>query len=302
MKKTLVLLSLLLQSVSVDSQVVFAPLGAQWNYLFYSSNFSTVQDVSREDIRCIRDTVIAGDTCRVLTHRRGSMYFNSTTVGVTAVRQTGDTIWFRNVLTNHKWQVLYNFNTSPTNSWTILYYSGASQGFTCTPVSHTSDTINNIVLRKMRVLVKPSNKPSFLMNVTERFGSELFMFYFHSPQSSDGDFFFTSICYKDNTFGQHQFTEYDCDTRNSIHSPDNEGTGTLYPNPATSKFFIDLPLTSEKFKLVIINTNGREIVQQEYYSGNSFSCESLAPGFYHVLLTNGNSTRRFKLVLLKNNK
>ncbi len=123
-----------------------------------------------------------------------------------------------------------------------------------------------------------------------------------SPQSVDIMGLTTSTCYETNNPTEN-FTvkEVTCGTTGLINNPAPEPI-SIYPQPATSRFYINLPNTgyNGEYELLIIDLNGKKVMQT-YFTGQTaqINCEEITKGVYLIRISNEKENEMFTSKLVK---
>jgi hypothetical protein len=257
MKKLLLFIFTLTFFSKTKAQVVFCPSGAEWRYSFYGNLIGTT---SNEKITYVRDSVIGAETVKVLQHAR---FFQWVEIGIpllTLIKQKGDTIFVRNKFTQHGWQVLYNFNAQPGHAWGN---SLLGVNYTTSVDSVKNVIVNGFTLKRLYVRTHAVGIGIFATTMTERLGGNLFFTNFYDESESDGDYISGFLCYKDNVFGQMQFTSKPCDYSNPNGIDElvaNEGNIRIYPNPVSDILNIEILSNFENRKLRLVNLLGEDVL------------------------------------------
>jgi hypothetical protein len=267
MKKQLLLLFVVLSVLKINSQVVFCPPGAEWHYKF--GNNLPYYPIN-ENIKYIGDSVISGETTKVLRH---SKFYNSTNdnygIIYTFLKQHGDTVFFKNAITQNQWQILYNFNTPINHGWDnyISLAPGASAKFLFSTLVDSIKviTINNTSIKQMYVTnVSHRYQDVFITNgiIAERFGSLTdYLFNFSNyAHGTDADYFGEILCYRDNTIGLKQFSAQSCLTGLESRKT-KENNLQVFPNPCSDnlKLSLETQNTSSNYEMRLMNALGEEI-------------------------------------------
>jgi len=274
MRKTLLLLSILFfQKALPQAPVVFCPAGAEWHYSF-SSFWSSARP--NEEIKYIRDSVVNSETVKVLRHKRLFYYKNlSVYTQYTLIRQSGDTVFFRNASTQHSWQILYNYAAQAGQTWTTTIRDPVIQidnTHTIAVDSVKTVVLNNMSLRKLYVRYGPGPGLAVAVRkteITERIGCHSFMFNYIAPYyATDADRSEGILCYEDATFGLKQFTEKDCYYQYYVGLEENKADHNgiyVYPNPGNGVLRLMIPGGSglQNPELLVSDLCGRSIAHQE---------------------------------------
>jgi hypothetical protein len=268
MKKYLLLICFCIIILKSQAQIVFCPPGAEWHYSF-TRGFPSQNIFYNEKIYYKNDTVINSQTFKVLKHSMAlwSDCFDNNTTSLTLIKQNGDTVFFRNALTKHQWQILYNFAALAGQSWTNTLTSGSSS-LSYTILVDGVGTIQSNGTNLKQLAVKYNGVPSM---IHERLGSNQFLFNFYYS-NCDGYYFRQRLCYKDNAFSQIQFTNLSCDY-NTLSLNENEKNNydlNLFPNPG--KDFLNISFTSAKntsnYKIKILDMIGKVQLIDELHHSN----------------------------------
>ncbi|MES2679663.1 MAG: T9SS type A sorting domain-containing protein [Bacteroidota bacterium] len=300
---------------TAHSQVVYCPSGAVWHYLF-SPKVSGLQ--SNEEIRYVRDSILDGETVKVIKHTRFYVWENwvqTSNIILTVLKQTGDTIFMKNHGTQGNWQILYNFAALPGQSWRnsiceIDPFWGVPQNvansYTVVVDSVKSVVVNNFLLKTLFVrYISNYNFPPLVEHsaqITERFGCNLFMFFYHPPGHSEThtqiDQFTNFLCYEDDTLGLKQFTNYACNSNVGIVKNPEFITGIkIYPNPVTDKLSVDFTTWTETSKGILVNCLGQIIYSfDKLNSQQEIEMKPLRTGIYYLKIQTDSGQNSFKIV------
>ncbi|MCC6369763.1 MAG: T9SS type A sorting domain-containing protein [Bacteroidia bacterium] len=303
MKKCIYLL--LLYVCIGRAQVVFCPPGAEWHSLFETRGLFGQGGFSvNEKIKYVRDSVINGTPVKVLQHQffYYTDCFNS--VNVTVIKQSGDTVFFRNSETLHNWQILYNYTASAGQGWTnnLKYSFSSGRTYTITVDSVSTFTLNSMTLRRLYV------KYDYVYSHTidERLGVNGFLFNFRSP-SCDGHVYKSNLCYGDNGFAIVQLSALSCNYQNALGNVSNQMHQMVFkfsPNPAQSFCLVQLPETEsgKHHQLQLKNSLGQVLLKQDLGSELFYQLPThqFAPGIYFLsVYTNGEMVGENKLMITK---
>ena len=294
MRKLILLFSILFLAQTIKAQIVFCPPGAEWHYLFTSWGLER----TNEEIKYVRDSILGLETVKVLQHRK---FYSNQNLGygsrkLTLIKQKGDTVFFRSRITQHAWQILYNYAALPGQSWETkvnlidLYAASMNPSYTSTvfvTYTITVDSVKNITLNSttLRVLYIAG------LQVIERFGCKpLFLFPFNNLNwISDDDYFDKFLCYKDDAFGQIQFTDTACYYSNPLGGNElkiKNDRLKIYPNPSSGMLTIQLEdATISNYNLKLINVLGQEEKLHELVKQNdivTLNIQQLKKGIYFL--------------------
>jgi hypothetical protein len=296
MKTTLLCLIVSLSFTKTEAQIIFCPAGAEWHYLFkyYFGSYAN------EQIKYSGDSLLNNTVVKKLVHKRFYPACNNNAASpnspnvVTLIKQSGDTVFFRSALTQHTWQILYNFSAQPGQIWQTTYYQDNGIGYLVTNTI-TVDSVRNVSINSIshrRLYVKENFDPNSpyapsTFIITERFGSE-FLFHFTNSfvSSCDGDFFNINLCYSDNSFGIKQFTDLACNAENPLGIPevsDQRNAIRFYPNPVKDRISIEPYTQLTNAELIVTNIYGIQVIKTNLLN-NETDLTGLAPGIYFLLI------------------
>ena len=172
------------------------------------------------------------------------------------------------MFTQNNWQILYNYATPISQSWqTTLTTLSQTKTITYTVQAIGTTTVNGLSLKQMTITSSDLGGSV----ITERFGSNAFLFHFISKSFSacDADMFIEFLCYKDNSFGFKQFSEKSCDyyTRNTVGLEKYNLCDilTVFPNPTNGLITIQTTSTlfsNKNITLRLLNIAGVEVVNK----------------------------------------
>lgn len=304
MKTLLLLTTSLFLTLLSKSQITFCPAGAEWRTIFTRS--WPDQTLETETVVYTGTQVINGETVKVLTHTRFFLNRNFHTTASTYLKQVGDTVFVKNNRTFNKWQILYNFAAQTGDTWKDsldLVGSGNPYpvSYTITVLSTQTVSINGQTLKQLTVNQKHSNsyRNNFNYTITERLGSELFLFCFGGVAVSDGDDHIENLCYTDDAFGTYQYSTKSCDYTATVGINEvekNRADFLLYPNPANNRLKISGSASSS---FQIVNTLGEVMMEGAISENNQeVAIDQLAAGVYFFRLqetglASRNSVQRF---------
>lgn len=300
MKNIFLCLIISLSFTKAAAQIVFCPSGAEWHYLFkyYFGSYAN------EQIKYSGDSLLNNTLVKKLVHKRyyigcniNAASVNSPNV-ITLIKQSGDTVFFRNSRTQHTWQILYNFSAQQGQSWQTTYYQDNGIGYLVTNTI-TVDSVKNVFSNSIshrRLYVKENYDPNSTYApstfiITERFGSE-FLFHFVNSfaGSCDADFFNTNLCYSDSSFGIKQFSDLDCKFQNAVGVPEVSNPINairIYPNPVKDKIFFEPDKQLTNTGLIVINVYGMQVIKASLVNNTEMNLSELASGVYFLMVFEG---------------
>jgi hypothetical protein len=286
---------------SWKSQILFCPPGAEWHYTF---SLNGPSNISNERIKYVRDTVIGIETFKVLAHKKFFNVGNTSDNKLTLIKQKGDTVFFRNLATQHNWQILYNFaavNWKTTVDHLDPGVPGATTTYTTIVDSIKYVTVNGFLLKRLYVrYTDPFGSISFY--ITERFGSSFFMFSYDCGIGDDTIDSF--LCYQDNAFGLKQFTNFSCDYSLAIEKNNLSKLEVgIFPNPTNESISISFSNVnlSNEVEITFTDVSGRRVKQEKQYSEKQLiDVKDLNNGIYILSITSGGKNI-YKSKLIKSN-
>lgn len=304
MKRFLYTVLVLSALVEIKSQIVFCPPGAEWHYNFQDGP-AWWNIIHNEKAKYARDSVLGSETVKVINHQHFS-HDCSFYLPFTLIKQSGDTVFIRNARTFNKWQILYNFAATTGQSWQDSLkglYPGQIIVYSTTVTTVGSDVSNGFTLKKLYVSTSytasgenPSSPYSYA--ITERYGSDIFLFPFKYSKGCEAGMFNSFLCYEDNTFGLKQFSSRSCDHTAGLDVSTFEGSEEIkiYPNPALDIVQIELD-NSTNPTLTLFDVSGREVLIQTLNKTISeIDLHELPPGIYFLQISNDQkiiSTQKF---------
>jgi hypothetical protein len=290
--RSLIFIILVLLTLCTKAQIIFCPPGAEWNYNYIMTAGGAPPPYSYsyvEKIKYVRDSLIGGNLYKVLKHKEFFLECGKLNNGLSLIKQNGDTVFFRNESTNHQWQILYNFNAQPGQSWLINFLSDPDYTIIVNAVNTV--TSNFTPLKQLSVtLLRASNFGNTnegSITITERFGFNGFLFNFFNQTRGrcDTQWFQRFLCYSDNQFGKIQFTEYPCDyvtERVGLKELKNNTSQIhCFPNPFNTEIKIESSELILKYKLM-------DVFGKILFAGNAdnktfnLKTENLIQGIYFL--------------------
>jgi len=297
--KTRFLLLCLLMTNLLSAQIEFAPIGAVWTY-----DYARHQERGRELIACIGDTMINGESARVLTITR--TYIDLTQPEDTLVRifenkyirQSGDTVFLYH---NDAFRMIYNFGAEANDHATIAWGDFPWSPTTSISVISVSDTtINGEDLRVLEVWIGCNiidYSSGYQTTWIEGMGALDGHLFYYSDHDCDGLGIFQMEvtrfhlrCYSVN--GEVIYTSFsgvDCDVLTRTGGPHLRETAlTVFPNPAQDYFYVNLDEygnngSHQGIKIILYEASGRKIAEQA--PGDSptlFNVSQYPAGLYYL--------------------
>ena len=112
MKKIVLIIVMAISTITFYGQV-FAPVGAEW---YYDEQFSFWGDIDYIKFTSEKDTLIFGENCKEITKRHKLQCNDRPETEYLFSRN--DTVFFLDTIFN-EFQILYDLNANPTDSWII---------------------------------------------------------------------------------------------------------------------------------------------------------------------------------------
>lgn len=273
---------------------MFCPPGATWNYNFVDlPAWGGSYAYTNETIKYVRDSIVGTETAKVLSHKKFFMACNlQLPASNSLIKQKGDTVFFRNLFTNHTWQVLYNFAATPGSGWQITLNLGNPITYSVTVDSIKQVMINGTSLKRLFA------GGSY---ITERFGWNAFLFNFYSITGCDGDYFDRSLCYEDNQFGNYKFGGRPCNFSGVERVGLNEETQTvpakIYPNPFSDALTIETSSNLQTHEVRISDVFGKEVKRTVVEDQKRLDLTDLKLGVYILTIkANGKPVETRKII------
>lgn len=189
----------------------FAPIGSEW---FYTERFAFSGDVDYMRFETTRDTVVDGKNCRIIT-KNGQAWCNWRP-SEEIVYQDSNIVYFWDTTFN-EFQILYDFNSEPGDSWIVKVYDEEYQDsivpdidtFVVYVDSISYMDVNGHSLKQMHVtysVIEETMPYSFNSVISEVLGDLTYMIYFHNYSSLACDINYSGglRCYEDSWIGHFE--------------------------------------------------------------------------------------------------
>lgn len=309
MKKNLLffLITILLtQKTTAQAPIVFSPPGAEWHYNFFNRY---PYALTNEEIKYLGDSVVNSENVKIIGHSKSFWSKNLGGYRKTVIKQNGDTVFFRGAITQHSWQILYNYGASVGQNWTTTVVDptvGVPITYTISVDSIGTVIMNTISLRKLFVNytpVLPGTTPTYTnypAEIIERIGCPRFLFYYSPPYyMTDVDFSMGILCYKDDAFGTKLFTDKLCNYEEYMSLEENNQAGGsfhIFPNPGNGQFRLSIPnsLGGSDLEIKVLDLSGRRVKQMKPDAGSlspSIDLRELETGAYTIQVAQGGQIR-----------
>lgn len=292
MKRVLISLVLTFLLCHLSAQITFCPPGAKWNYSFYDGYFDG--SIFNETVSYANDSLVDNDSVKVLRHNWFFKRFSPVGGnGKTFLKQKGDTVFMRNSWTNDQWQILYNFAALPGQSWTNVFPG----------IAHYTTTVNSVAvvnigghsLKQLQVSysnyldvpIMSATSVPYQGVITERFGSDGFIFNYFCGLNMHGPDLDKFLCYTDNKMGVQAFTDKPCNYSNltDLNEMGNTLHLKIYPNPFQDHLNIE---GENGLKIRLTDLSGRLLLDDKVGSAERIHAEALVPGLYFLHIFKNN--------------
>ena len=301
MKKITLLFIFIICAINTKAQIVFPVYGADWHYMIHNNGFSGPTFYTNQEIKYIKDTMITGRNVALFGDIDN--FILPGTYSKTYVYTGNDTVYFFNAATQNQWQILYNFNCTAGQSWTVYLTDSTIYS------NHTIDTItvfvdsvkyNTINGFSLKALYVEYSAPFLHTSVIyDKIGDINYLFNF-TPRSwalCDGCSYYCGLlCYQDSTFALYQpDSTKDCNYHTSgiKQTSNNDYQILIYPNPANS--VIQLTVSNEQIQEIkLCNVLGNEILQSKQ---SSIDVSNLPNGIYSIQVITAKSFGSQKVIV-----
>ena len=304
MKKLLLIFFTTFLFLNQAAQVEFCPPGAHWTSAYYSGGFpqSTGYFYAVNTDFLYKDT-LNNDSVKVLSSSRFFLNGSDGNNAPIYIKQIGDTVFMNTIYTNNKWQVLFNFGAAIGQKWynTLLPQSQSLLSYTNTVVSSQTVLINGFMLKQLGIEQEIDGSwytNSVSYTITERLGSNRFVFTFDGVSNPDGASFGTNLCYSDNTFGTYYFVGNSCVVTTGLQDHEMESIKlNLFPNPTNNNLSIQNEGTnsSNNYSYLILNTIGEKVKEGSLNfleKEAKISTIDLAKGIYFITIRDSKSSTK----------
>jgi hypothetical protein len=285
MKPYLILLISLLTAFTLSAQS-WAEIGTTWTYTeFYA--FSAEQNPVT--VQCTQDTMFQGRLCKFLV--KGAESCDGRPLNEITYEDSGKVYYYDNQTSS--FQILYDINALPGQSWTN-YFNGYQSGDSIVTTVDSTKTvvINNVTLKELIVhftsvgLYAVSNEVTD--TIIQYIGNKYYLFPWVDG-ACDGNFFGPLRCYSDSSIGFYDFhTAPDCEYISSINELSRQVDFNVYPNPTSGQTTISYNFPGfANIRLEITNTLG-QVVYTESLPDNTaikkIDISALPAGLYAVAI------------------
>jgi len=254
------------------------PIGAKWTYSHHASFYPYLNEP--RTIECIGDTIIGGKSCRILL---GNCICGYDVYETYLYHENGKVFMYSD--SSDAFNILYDFSAGPGDSWTLIPPISEFGDSTVITVNAVGiEVINGDTLNIQHIQNEMYSAYEFPSYIIENIGC-YFCFY---PLHATCDPWTGPIrCYED-TNGLIKFTDLPCDTviYYSINENPLNDVIKVFPNPANTKFFIEIDeMINIQYSVLILSTNGQnQIYKTSLKNDSEINIEKLKQGFYFIQL------------------
>lgn len=274
------------------AQIKFCEKGSRWYSEFNSGGFplssSFYYTVSTEYDG--KDT-LQNDSVKVLLSSR--FFISGSSFGNVKLylKQIGDTIFMNSAYSNHQWQILFNFAATTGDKWYNILQASEAISYTTTVVSTQTVLINGFTLKQLSILQTNDSWYEKQINylLTERIGSDKFVFSFAGAQHPDGDYFARNLCYSDDAFGTYYYGGNSCiSTTDIVKNMAFINGFNMYPNPTNAHLYIsfeNITAINSHYTFAILNVLGEKIKEGDlnfFENETSINTSDLENGIYFI--------------------
>jgi len=283
----------------------WAPIGAKWYY-----NYNQASSVGYVKIECIKDTIIANDTCKVLNKTRYQYdypgVYHTVSLGNEYIFQNGNKIY------NYKYgqfYILYDFSATIGDIWTVsasrYQYSSCD---TIGKVHVDSIGIKIIYPDTFKIIYTSSYQNSnwvFSGPIVEKLGCLGYMLPIQQLCDLDHEEGGSLRCYSDSLYFYQADSLIPCDFITSINEimADDQFI-KVFPNPVYDNLNISLSSKGSMntfHQIEIYNCFGQLIRKLKFddsmkYSDYNFNVHSLSSGIYLIRVYTSDGTFERKII------
>lgn len=289
MMKTTLIIIIIFASLNSFSQN-FAPIGAKWYYSVLPP-WSWPNDEYYMTVDVTKDSIING---KLFTEVKPSYVFCAGYNFNSAWIYNEDNIVYFYDTTMNTLQILYNFNASANDSWSIKYrtYNENIDSLKVVVDSTRIQIINSIPLKVLNVRYISLNDTSFSYSsqIIERIGDLWYLFNFvYHMASCDTDYPGGLRCYNDSIFGSYSTGIAPSCTY--VHTkiddnPNNQKTQfSIFYNLSNNKFNVNAT-TDNRCVIVLFNEIGQIIKEFNFQKQLEFNINDLRSGLYFAKIIN----------------
>lgn len=245
----------------------FAPIGAKWWY-----GYNEISATGYVIIESTGDTIIAGNSCRVLTKTKHFIDLawpdpeeHVFSMGEDYIFQDDSIIYY---YSDGSFWTLYDFTASVGDTWQVyyndpdvIYYSECDSTGTLEVVTSTDTLIAGTTFKKLTTQSLPGSLWSFdNSEILEKTGSLFYLFPSVTNCISVTDLAYPAPlrCYEDNTIGLIKFSEEECDYIYLGISETSKSAFSIWPNPTEETVHLKGDLEAD-MQITLTDITGKEI-------------------------------------------
>ena len=280
----------------------FAPIGAEW---YYNEQFAFSGDINYIKFTSEKDTLIYGENCKKITKRHKIVCNNRPNTEFIFSRN--DTVFFLDTAFN-EFQILYDFNANPTDSWIIKIKDEDQEidSITIRVDSISTIQINERNLKTLYVTYEKhdENMPEiYSSTIIEGIGDIKYMFNWY-PWSNvvcDGNYTSGLRCYQDSNIGLYSTGIADsCDyvyIRTGIDNVESLIQIELFPNPTQD--FVEIRIVDiSSYSIELIDMNGKLLNSGKTFNSNlKLDISQIKKGVYVILIKENNQIIGYKKLI-----
>ena len=282
----------------------FAPVGATWHY---SERFAFSGAVDYIRFTAEMDTMVNNQLCSKITKRHKLLNGRPQTEFLFS---RNDTVFFLDTTFN-EFQILYDFNAGPGDSWDIkvVTWENEIDTFSIRVDSTSMVNINGTMLKAMHVsyLMFDGYLPeTYNSTIIEKIGVITYMFNWNViAPLVDANWTDGLRCYEDQDLGMYSTGIADSCEYTTLAIDDSEQTNIatkIFPNPNDGHFFLSGSFgIAEEKTLSVYNSMGQVILEKSLTSEPEIYVEiqlgEIAPGIYFIMVEGETENKVWKMLV-----
>ncbi|OFY96841.1 MAG: hypothetical protein A3K10_08675 [Bacteroidetes bacterium RIFCSPLOWO2_12_FULL_31_6] len=272
----------------------WAANNAVWHY--EQINIQPPFDEDFNKFSTIGDTIILGEPSKIILEERVTL--NDTIANEIFMKSDSNRVYLFDSFSN-SFKLIYDFGALPGDTievYTRDWFSDSTLTLVVDSVSTIN--INGTILgvQYVRQLYSPSDEGNMGGIIIENIGWIGFMFPLHAW--ADPPYGGELRCFQNDSIGLYQPSAVDCDYITGIESINNSNNISIYPNPTTAEFVIELASFSSKTQLNIVSVEGKTIYTNNTINTNKIVINTAdwSKGIYVLKITDKQSSQVLKLI------